>query len=522
MTDGKQQPASRPSPLAGKPKSKRNAAAASTGIAQAIGAFERARASAKGPKRKRGRAKAQGLANPDVQSARSAFAFDPTSTIQEQSPDVATVRMDGGGADSPRPGQPEGKQNRKRRTGDKQSGVQQKGNNQKGGGGKGGGPTPPKPAAMARMRKRHWGLVASFVAFVIIPFVTAAWYMFFVAHDQYASTAGFIVRSEEGGAASQLLGGLAQITGGGSAGSDGDILYEFILSQAMVRKIEDTVGLSDHYSARFESDPVFALWPDPSIEDLESHWRRIVRVSYDGGTGLTELRVLAFSPDHAQAIAEAVIEESQRTINALNEQSREDAMRYARADLDEAVERLKAAREALTAFRTRTQIVDPTADIQGRMGVMNNLQQQLAQALIDFDLIQETASPSDPRVAQAQRRIDVIRERIREERTAFAARPSGTDFGISGDYPSLIAEFEGLTVDREFAEETYRAALTALDAARTQAERQSRYLATFVSPTLAESAEFPRRLTLTLLVGFVVLLAWSIMTLIFYAIRDRA
>ncbi|WP_260107663.1 hypothetical protein [Phaeobacter inhibens] len=66
-------------------------------------------------------------------------------------------------------------------------------------------------------------------------------------------------------------------------------------------------------------------------------------------------------------------------------QARADAMRYARADLDEALERLKDARQSLTSFRTRTRIVDPEADIQGRMGVMNNLQQQLAEALIQYE-----------------------------------------------------------------------------------------------------------------------------------------
>ncbi len=56
-------------------------------------------------------------------------------------------------------------------------------------------------------------------------------------------------------------------------------------------------------------------------------------------------------------------------------------------DLDLALERLKAAREALTAFRLANQIVDPNADIQGQMGLLNTLQAQQAEALIEFDLL---------------------------------------------------------------------------------------------------------------------------------------
>ena len=76
-------------------------------------------------------------------------------------------------------------------------------------------------------------------------------------------------------------------------------------------------------------------------------------------------------------------------------------------------------------------------------------------------------------------------------------------------------------MDREFAEETYRAALTALEVARDEAARQSRYLATYITPTLAEEAEYPRRFMLSALAGLFLLLGWSIGVLIYYSIRDR-
>jgi capsular polysaccharide transport system permease protein len=157
---------------------------------------------------------------------------------------------------------------------------------------------------------------------------------------------------------------------------------------------------------------------------------------------------------------------------------------------------------------------------------MNNLQQQLAEAFIEFDLIRETTNPNDPRVTQAARRIEVIRARIRDERQSFATdgpQGSGSQDSVGGeDYPRLIAEYEGLVVDREFAEETYRAALAAFDLARANAQRQSRYLATYVEPTRAERAEYPRRFVIAALAGGFLLLAWSVMALIYYSVRDRA
>ena len=365
-------------------------------------------------------------------------------------------------------------------------------------------------------------MALSFFFLVLTPFVAVTLYMTLVAEDQFSSEAGFTVRSEETGSASEILGGLAGLAGaGGTTGSDSNILYEFILSRALVQKVENETGLSTHYSAPWATDPVFSLWPDSKVEDLQTYWERIVRVSYDQSSGLMDLQVLAFSPEKAQAIARQILSESQAMINGLNEQARADAMRYANADLAEAVGRLKVAREQLTAFRTRTQIVDPDADLQGRMGVLNGLQQQLAQALIEYDLLLDQTSSNDPRLLQAERKIVAIRARISEERENFAT--STGDGGAEGeDYPSLLAEYEGLVVDREFAEENYRAALAALDVARAKASRQSRYLATYVPPTLAETSEYPRRATIIGLAGLFLLLAWAILALVYYSIRDRA
>lgn len=372
-------------------------------------------------------------------------------------------------------------------------------------------------AAPANMKRRHWGALFSFLLLVLAPLVAAGAYLWGVSSDQYVSRTGFTVRQEEGGSATELLGGLAQFTGGGGS-SDSSILYEFIQSQEIVEAIDARLDLAEIYSGKWPEDPLFALWPSASIEDLVWYWQRVVRVSYDESSGLIELHVRAFSPDMAQRVAQEIVAESLRMINDINAAAREDLMRYAESDLAEAVARLKTARQALTEFRTRTQIVDPEADIQGQMGVINNLQQQLAEALVELDLLTGTSNPGDPRVTQAQRRIDVIRERLETERQAFARGEVG---GIGADYPTLIAEYEGLIVDREYAEEAYRAALAALDIAREKASRQSRYLATYVRPTLSQSSEYPQRLMMFGLAALFLLMAWGILVLIYYSIRDR-
>jgi len=361
-------------------------------------------------------------------------------------------------------------------------------------------------------------VLISFLLMVLLPPALVAFYLWTRAADQYASTVAFSVRTEESGSAFASLLGPLDLSG--SSTSDTDILYEFIQSQDLVARIDaklDLRGLWSKPGPRL--DPVFSYHPPGTIEDLVDHWARMVRIYYDSGTGLMELRVLAFDPLDAQAIAQEIYAQSTAMINELSATAREDAIRYARDELNQAVERLKSAREAVTTFRNRTQIVDPTMDLQGQAGLLNILNQQLAASLIELDLLKTTTRTDDPRVAQAERKIVVIENRIAQEKQKLGI---GGDSGSGPDaFATLMGEFERLTVDREFAEQTYTVSLVSYDAAQAEARRQSRYLAAHVRPTLAEKSQYPQRLTITGLVALFLFLIWAVLVLVGYSLRDR-
>ncbi len=379
------------------------------------------------------------------------------------------------------------------------------------------GSVPPSPpvAPVARGRPRHWILALSFVALVLLPTAGTAWYLHARAVDQYASITAFSVRSEDTRSALDVMGRLGALAGG-TTSRDAEILYQFVQSQEIVANIDARLDLRSLYSRHHRTDPVFGFRPGGTIEDLTDHWSRMLRIAFDPGSGLMELRVLAFDPDEAQEIARAILDESTVRINELAAVAREEATRNAREDLEVALERLRQAREAVTEFRIRTRIVDPSADVQGQMGLLNTLQGQLAAAMIDLDLLRETTREGDPRITQTERRIEVIRTRIEEERARFGGGP-----GPAGeDYATVMAEFERLNVDREFAEQAYRSALSAYDAAVAEAQRTSIFLATHVTPTRAESARYPERAQLLGLTAFFLLLAWSVGALIYYSVRD--
>jgi capsular polysaccharide transport system permease protein len=365
------------------------------------------------------------------------------------------------------------------------------------------------------MRKRHIALLFSFLLMVAFPGALTAYYLWNRAVDQYASFAGFSVQREEAstGLDIPLLG---QTFGSGST-SDPEILNDFLNSQTLVAEIQDQLDVRAMWAAPYEQDPFFSFDPSGSIEDLLEHWERMVQIGYDSSTGLIELRVLAFTPEDATTLAQAILDESSEMINALSDEAREDAIRYALEELDASEKRLSDARVSVTRFRRENQIVDPTTDVEAQGGLLASLETQRAEAIIEMDILRETVPDTDPRMQQARLRIEVIEARISEERRKTGTIP-GSDQNSIVD---VVGEYERLFVDRQFAEQAYTAALASLELAKADARRKSRYLATHVSPTAAETSRYPQRgLLLSIVIGFATL-GWAVFALTAYSLRDR-
>lgn len=376
------------------------------------------------------------------------------------------------------------------------------------------------PAASARLKGRHWGVVLSFLLLVVAPTLLAGWYLWTRAQDRYVSTAGFSVRTEGTLSAYDMLGGLAAV-GGGSGNNDNDILFDFIQSQQIVAALDARVDLRAMWSRADPAvDPVFAYHPPGTIEDMVDYWNRMVFVYNDSSTGLMTLRVQAFTPQDALTVAQLITEESATIINRLSDQARADATRHSREELEIAEERLRDAREAVTRFRNTNQIVDPKADIASQMGLLSQLEAELASTLIDLDLLRQTTSESDPRTEQAERRVKVIEERIVAERAKLGI---GAQAGSDSDrgFADIVGEYERLFADQLFAEEAYAAARAAYDISVAESRRNSRYLAIHVAPTLPERANEPQRAMIVALIGLFSGLLWAMLVLAAYALRDR-
>lgn len=367
---------------------------------------------------------------------------------------------------------------------------------------------------MAQLRPRHYGVMAMFVLMVLIPVLSYGLYLWTRAADQYASNVGFASRTEEAPSTFAVLGALSGVSQGGS--NDMDILYQFIVSQELVVKLDNQLDLKAMF-AKAKDDPLNRFSQGGTIEDLVAYWKRMVVINYDSGTGLMTLQVFAFDPADAQKIAEAILVESTRIINDLSMTAQIDTTRYSKEALTTSEKKLSAARLAVLDFQITNGIVDPTATISTQNSVIGTLNQQLATSQIDLDMLTGTVAANDVRIATLNRRMEVIRNRISEEQ----AKVGGAADAGSPGFAKLMQEFERLKVDQDFGERAYLTALAAYDQAVNDAQHKTRYLATYVAPTLAEAPTAPNRPLSVVLVALIGFLSWAVVVLIYYALRDR-
>ena len=374
-------------------------------------------------------------------------------------------------------------------------------------------PAPITRVAVATVRPRHWGLLASFIALVVLPAATWAYYLYTRAADQYHSVTAFSVRSEGLGsaAAAGILGAITQL-GSGTA-SDISVLFEFIRSQRIVEIIDARLDLRQMFN-RPTGDPWFALGKNPSIEHLTDYWRRMVTVDLSNA-GIIQVRVNAFTPEDAHTIAQAILEESSKVVNELSKQAHDDAVRYSREELHQTEAHLRAVRAQLANFRREHHIIDPSGDVRSQAGILSALQSELARAMVDRDMILTYADEKDQRVVQADRRIDAISKRIDAERNAME---SG---GVKDALPDVVGAYETLRVDMEIARTAYTRSLGGYVAAEASARRQTRYLAPHIQPTMAQESLYPQRATLVGMVTLFLFFGWGIMVLIYYNVRDN-
>jgi capsular polysaccharide transport system permease protein len=368
--------------------------------------------------------------------------------------------------------------------------------------------------------------VLSFVLCVILPILASAAYFAFLAVDRYAVEIKFAIRSPSGTTSSDLLGLVSGTANSNSTVADSWMVVEYLESREFLEALSRQVDLKDLYAAP-RGDILTQLPVDATTEDMVDFLPSVVSASFESATQIITVETQAFTPDGATRMAQVVLEASSTLINAVSEKARQDTVRLAEQEVIRAEEALRAQRTAIATFRETEQKIDPTASVATQEGVLAQLQNRLASTRTELSSLREFLAPEAPSVRVLQSQIDSLERQIDAERARLgigngeAKATPGTGTSVTDSLNRSVTLYEALKVDLDFRERAYLSALSSLEAARIEADRQQRYVATFVTPSQPQSARYPQVTLSMILIGTVAFLIWGVLAMFLHILREH-
>lgn len=349
-------------------------------------------------------------------------------------------------------------------------------------------------------------------AFVAILLAIVYWGL--VASDRYVSEARVIIqRTDLSGGQSMDFGSLLAGAGGG-ARAEQLLLRDHLLSVDMLKKLDDKLGLRAHYSD-FGRDPLSRMWgEDASLERFHRHYLSRVSVEFDDYAGVLVIRAQGYDPETAHAIASMLVEEGERTMNAMAHGLAQEQVNFLERQVGLMSERAILARQAVIAFQNENGLVSPQGTAESLAIVINRLEAQLTDLRARRGALLGYLASEAPGVVEVDMQISAVEQQIGQEQARLAA-PKGKTLNRT------VEAFQRLQMNAEFEQDVYRTALVALEKGRVEATRTLKKVSVLQSPTVPEYPLEPRRFYNIVVFVLVALLLAGVVHLVAAIIRDH-
>ena len=378
------------------------------------------------------------------------------------------------------------------------------------------------PQQQLKVRARGWWARNKwFAIFVLIPTLASAAYLYLFASDQYVSEAHFTVRSQASGSqssSSSSSSGLSSMFGGSSSSvaSTGDSITvaDYLQSHDAVDALQKRVDLVTLFR-RSEADLLSRLSiARPTPEFLWNYYGSQVEVEFDLETGITTLTARAFRPADAYAIASQLLLLGERRVNDMNVRAYGDAVALSKKQLAEAEADLRAIGTKVTSYRQNEREVDPTTAASAQIGLVTQLQGNLAAARTQLQTMSSLIGTKSPQADALRNQIASLEQQI----GAQNARLTGGGNAIARS----LGTYEDLQTQRSFLQQRYQSVSTSYEAARQQALRQQLYIVRVVEPNMPVKSIYPQRFVTTLTIFVVLLVVYAIGWLIAAGLREHS
>jgi capsular polysaccharide transport system permease protein len=351
------------------------------------------------------------------------------------------------------------------------------------------------------------------VAGAVLAILIGAPYWLLFASDRFVSEAHVIVqKSELGGTPTFDMASLL----GGTAPNKADqlLLRDYLLSMDMSKKLDQQLGLRQHYGDN-RRDLVSRFWFDDGAQErFHQHYLSRVSVEMDEYTGVVVIKAQAYDSAKAHAIAQALVSEGERFMNRIAQELAQRQVTFLEQQVTNVSQRAMRARQAVLEFQNRKGLVSPQETATSISAVVARLDAQRSELETQRRALQSYLVPNHPNIVQLNQQIEALNRQVDIEKSRLTA-PSGKALNRT------VEEFQRLEMEAAFVQDMYKTSLTALEAGRVEATRTVKQVSVIQTPTTPEYALEPRRLYNTALLLLLVLLLAGVANLLVAIVRDH-
>ncbi|MCJ8139413.1 capsule biosynthesis protein [Falsirhodobacter halotolerans] len=354
-----------------------------------------------------------------------------------------------------------------------------------------------------RRRRKVTYLFARLAFFVALPTVIAGYYFHSVATPLYSTESQFVIQQAQNPTESGGLGGMLA-TPSLSTVQDSVAVQGYLQSREAMERLDADEGFREAFSGD-HMDVLQRLPANPTLEDVYSTYEDNVKISYDPTEGIVKMEVTAPEPGDVVRFSQALIGYAEQQVDQLTQRMREDQMAGARQGYEDAEAKVTLAQENLVNLQERFRIISSDVEVTLVTQQLSQLDTQLLQERLSLAQLSANAAPNEARMQPIRARI----ERLESEVTDLRARLTETTAG--GDsLARLQAQLAVAQADVETRQTIMADSLRAMETARVEATRQTRYLSRSVNPVLPDEPAYPRAFENTL-VSFLVFLGIYLM-----------
>lgn len=364
-----------------------------------------------------------------------------------------------------------------------------------------------------RLAQHSWkqSLKLGSFMWVVACFAIAVLYFGVIASDRYVSRAELVIKQAD--QIKMLPDALSMLGIGGSNHEDVLLIQDYLKSPDLLDKLDKELGLKAHYQSH-KVDYFSRLPADVSREQFIEYYRNHLILRLDDISGVLTIEFQAFDPAYGQRVVGLMLKESESFINKLGHQVALEQLSFVEKEVDRAYQRVQDEKAKVLAFQNNHQLISPESTSTARLGVVSQIEGELASQQAHLKQLQSYMKETAPAVISMKARVEALTEQLEQEK----ARLTGTDKDAMNE---VTASYMDVKTQATLAADLYKSGLISLEQARVEAYRKLKHLLVVSQPTLAEDAEYPRRLYNLATIGVLLCLLYGLIVMGFATLREH-